>query len=383
MNCKRVRPLLSAYHDGELDAALEVEVAAHLSTCPECTRVLDGYRTLGQDVRELPSVRPPDGMQQAFEARLHRLNASPWRGARSLSLRRGLATAAFAVALAALAFGVYVVLQRMQPIDESAGVVAAYPESGATDVPLDANLTITFAQPMDRASVEDATGITPEMELAFGWEGQTLTIVPFANWQPATTYTLTVATTAHTASGTPLDKPLVLHFTTAGESTGGGLNPIGRFGLIWRAELGGPGGTLGYATDAPQELWCATQPFEHGRMVWTDRLEEDHVHVLTYAADERGGTWQAYVDTFHEGDAESSGLTPPDGLLEPIRGFGKVWREELGGPDARVGWALAPEQGYVGEMQPFEHGLMLWNPLDGVIYVLLDDGIWSAYPLPQ
>jgi uncharacterized protein with LGFP repeats len=123
------------------------------------------------------------------------------------------------------------------------------------------------------------------------------------------------------------------------------------------------------------------QTFERGRMIWVDHLQEDYVYVLTYGADESGGTWQAYEDTFREGDLESGGLTPPEERLEPIRGFGKVWWEELGGPDARVGWALAPEQGYVGEMQLFEHGLMLWNPLDGTTYVLLDDGVWGAYPL--
>jgi hypothetical protein len=284
--------------------------------------------------------------------------------------------------LVALTFGVYVVLEQTQSLEGTVGVAAAYPEDGAMDVPLDANLTITFDRPMDQASVENATGITPETDLAFGWQGQTLTVVPFAAWQPATAYTLTVATSAHTAAGTPLDEPIVLHFTTEG-TAGGGLNPIGRFSTIWRAELGGPGGRLGYATDEVQELWSATQPFERGRMIWVDRLEGDTVYVLTYAADKSGGTWEAYADTFREGDAESDGLTPPGELLEPIRGFGKVWREELGGPDARAGWALAAEQGYVGEMQRFEHGLMLWNPLDGVTYVLVDDGIWSAYPLAE
>ena len=43
MNCKRIRPLLSAYHDGELDPAQEADVTAHLAACPECTRVLEEY----------------------------------------------------------------------------------------------------------------------------------------------------------------------------------------------------------------------------------------------------------------------------------------------------------------------------------------------------
>jgi hypothetical protein len=66
-------------------------------------------------------------------------------------------------------------------------------------------------------------------------------------------------------------------------------------------------------------------------------------------------------------------------MQEPIRGFGKVWRNELGSRDAITGWALASEQGYVGEVQSFEHGVMLWCPLEGVVYVLLDDGGWTAH----
>jgi hypothetical protein len=385
MNCKRIRPLLSAYHDGELDSAQRTEIEAHLAACPECARTLDGYRSLGQDVRGLPSVRPPAGMRAAFETRLHKLSTSHLFGTRSLGLRRALSAVAFALALVALALGVYAVLQQMQLPEGGVTVATTYPGDGATDVPLNANLAITFAQLMDRASVEEATSITPEKELAFGWEGQTMTIVPFTDWEPATTYTLTVATTALAADGTPLEEPLVLSFTTEGEQApaGGGLNPLGRFGVIWRAELGGPGGTMGYATDVAQELWSAAQPFERGRMIWVDYLQEDTVYVLTYGVDESGGTWQAYEDVFREGDLESSGLTPPTGRLEPIRGFGKVWRDELGGPDAPIGWALVPEQGYVGEVQFFEHGLMLWNPLDGTTYVLLDDGVWGAYPLSE
>ena len=385
MNCKRIRPLLSAYQDGELDPAQRAEIETHLAACPDCARTLDGYRSLGQDIRGLPGVRPPAGMQAEFETRLHKLSASPLLGARALGMRRALAAAAFALALVALAFGVYAVLQQMQLPAGGVTVATTYPEDGATDVPLDANLAITFAQAMNRASVEEATSITPEKALAFGWEGQTMTIVPFTDWEPVTTYTLTVATTALAADGTPLEEPLTLSFTTGGEQApaGGGLTPLGRFGIIWRAELGGPGGTMGYATDAAQELWSAVQPFERGRMIWVDHLQEDTVYVLIYGADESGGTWQAYEDTFREGDPENSGLTPPEGRLEPIRGFGKVWRDELGGPDAPVGWALVPEQGYVGEVQFFEHGLMLWNPLDGITYVLLDDGVWGAYSLPE
>jgi len=147
------------------------------------------------------------------------------------------------------------------------------------------------------------------------------------------------------------------------------------------AELGGPGGSLGYATAVEQELWCAEQHFERGQMFWLDQLREDPIYMLYYGAGEPGGNWQRYVDTWREGDPESAGLAPPTGLFEPIRGFGQLWREELNGPSALIGWALEPEQGFTGSVQPFEHGLMLWTPLDQAVYVLWDDGTWTAYPV--
>ncbi len=385
MNCDRIHPLLSIYLDGELDPAQQTEVAAHLTTCQECARALDDFRALGQEVRALPDVPAPAGMRAEFRARLQRRGSRPVPEMHLLA--RGLSTAVFVAALVALALGLPVVLRRMQPLtQQEAGVVDTYPLDGAADVPLDANLTLTFARPMERASVEAAIHITPEAQLAFAWHEETLTLVPFANWQPATTYTLTVASTAREVGGASLNEPFVLCFETAtdGESPAGSLTPIGRFGQVWRDELGGPGGALGYATAVEQELWCAGQHFEHGLMMWLDELHEDHIYVLAYGADESSGTWQRYyTDIWREGDPESAGLTPPAGLFEPIRGFGRLWREELGSPDAAVGWALAPEQGYVGSMQPFEHGLMLWNPLDGVTYVLWDDGTWTAYHTPR
>ena len=381
MSCEHIRPLLSAYLDGELEPAQQAKVVAHLAVCPECARALDDFRTLGQEVRALPDVSVPPGMRAEFGTRLRRRSVFPALGMRPLA--KGLSTVMFVAILIALAVGLSSVLQWMRPLDQVAEVVAAYPLDGATDVPLDANLTLTFARPMDRASVEAATHVTPEMQLAFAWQGETLTVIPSANWQPATTYTLTVASTACEVGGASFDEPLVLRFATA-EVPLGALNPTGRFGYVWRANLGGPGGALGYATAVEQELWCAAQHFERGLMIWLDELHEDHIYVLAYGTDENSGAWQRYVDTWREGDLESAGLTSPGRQFEePIRGFGRLWREELGGPDASVGWALGPEYGYVGSMQPFEHGLMLWNPFDDVTYVLWDDFTWTAYPTPR
>ena len=71
------------------------------------------------------------------------------------------------------------------------------------------------------------------------------------------------------------------------------------------------------------------------------------IYVLYYADSlQNNGEVGIFADTYADGDPESDpSIVPPAGLLQPIRGFGKVWRENQAVRD-RLGWAVAPEQGY-------------------------------------
>jgi hypothetical protein len=64
----------------------------------------------------------------------------------------------------------------------------------------------------------------------------------------------------------------------------------------------------------------------------------------------------------------------PSGFQQPGRGFGKVWREELGGPQAALGWALEKEQGVQGQVQDWDFGTVL--RFRGEVIVLQDRGTW-------
>jgi tRNA A-37 threonylcarbamoyl transferase component Bud32 len=150
--------------------------------------------------------------------------------------------------------------------------------------------------------------------------------------------------------------------------------PGGVFGQIWyesleaRRKLGWAAGEG--ATPAAQ------QSFERGVMFW--RKDTDEIYVLA-----QGGSWQMYIDTWEEGMDEYScpdvaqRQTPPT----PIRGFGKVWCEQLGGPDADIGWAVNDERAYNAHWQSFERGLM-WQGREGYIYALCHDGSWQLHPHP-
>ena len=165
MNCKRIRPMLSAYADGELDATQHAEIQAHLQDCPDCASVLESYHSLGRDIRDLPPVPVPARMREEFSRRLSRERGSLSLWVHRLNPRRRLAEVAALAVVVGLVLGAYALLrERTGPDPDVASLVASYPPDKATDVPLDARLMLTFSRPMERASVEDATAIAPAME---------------------------------------------------------------------------------------------------------------------------------------------------------------------------------------------------------------------------
>jgi LysM repeat protein len=123
----------------------------------------------------------------------------------------------------------------------------------------------------------------------------------------------------------------------------------------------------------------AYQPFEGGFMIWLPRpeLTAPSIYVFTH-----GGQLSLYPDTMpaeaSQGVAEE---TPPEGLFEPVGGFGKVWREHALVRET-LGWATAAEGLYTATFQVESR-----ESLPGVAYLTLPDGkilqlmdsIWRAY----
>jgi hypothetical protein len=91
---------------------------------------------------------------------------------------------------------------------------------------------------------------------------------------------------------------------------------------------------------------AAQQTFERGVMIWVGA--ERRIYVLY--DDQASPAWAAYPDNFNDGQQESDpSLTPPTGLMQPVRGFGLIWRSEAGVRD-RLGWATLPEVGYTAQI---------------------------------
>lgn len=101
----------------------------------------------------------------------------------------------------------------------------------------------------------------------------------------------------------------------------------------------------------------AVEQFERGQMIWIQYADKrgGWLWVTFYDNTRNTIAWELYPDNWHEGDAVSGGETPPAGLYEPARGFGKLWRENQHVRSV-LGWALAPEVGDRGSMQYFQGG---------------------------
>ncbi len=105
-----------------------------------------------------------------------------------------------------------------------------------------------------------------------------------------------------------------------------------------------------------------TQPFERGVMFWRGDTRQ------IYALASNGQFWQV-PDTWNESmPADDPAFSPPGGLLQPVRGFGYLWRNN-GTIREALGWALAQETQYDSFWQDFERGAMFLDR-SGQIYAL-------------
>lgn len=105
-----------------------------------------------------------------------------------------------------------------------------------------------------------------------------------------------------------------------------------------------------FPTPVEGTIQVAEQPFEHGRMFWIQPRGQIWVMIET---EDGHGRWRVYEDTFEDGQPEyDPAIVPPaEGLYQPERGFGKLWREQAEVREA-LGWAVTPDEfGYVSRYE--------------------------------
>jgi hypothetical protein len=104
-----------------------------------------------------------------------------------------------------------------------------------------------------------------------------------------------------------------------------------------------------FPTPTTGEIQVAEQLFQNGRMFWVQPTSQ--IWVLVVRGEGRG-LWTIYPDTFDDAtDPEvDPSLIAPEGLIQPTRGFGKLWRTNQDVREA-LGWATTPEFGYVSRYE--------------------------------
>lgn len=267
-------------------------------------------------------------------------------------------------------------LPTLTPTTTAAPVtLSATPTATATEVPsITPSVTATPSATITETPTPTATDTPPPTDTA----------APTGDNEGLLALALTAAFA--TVIPMPTGAPTLPGALPAGTSPAGGcaFPPPGGFGVVFGSDptllqqLGCPT-PLGQAP-ITATISSATQNYERGVMVWTQGAPPGIYALFS------GGRFQRYDDTFNaDMDPFSGGETAPPGLIEPVRGFGKVWRAF---PDARggLGWARDNEQGGTSAAQAFERGQMIALPQRGEILILVYDagnpasGTWRTVP---
>lgn len=130
------------------------------------------------------------------------------------------------------------------------------------------------------------------------------------------------------------------------------------FGKLWgdnpsvKARIGCP-----YNNGIEQGMNGTLLEFEHGTMYYMPAVT--YQPILIHFED---GSWARVASIWKEGDPVFAGLTPPDGLYEPGKGFGEVWRNQTGlRLRERLGWAKTnKEVNTQVSYLDFYNGFMVW-----------------------
>lgn len=172
------------------------------------------------------------------------------------------------------------------------------------------------------------------------------------------------------AKGTPTPRVTVSPTTTPLPCS---VMPVNGFGNLWR-ESASVRSRLGCPS---AEEWgivnAAEQHFEGGYMFWNG-----DTHTVFVFLDGHPGTYYFFADTWTEDDPTPAPVgTPPQGLYEPVRGFGKIWHAYPGLRQS-LRWATDQEAAVQAAWEPFTKGNMLWTG-DRLIRVMDDEGTWTSH----
>jgi hypothetical protein len=223
--CESIRPLISAFFDGDLTPSESMTLHQHLAECEECRRIVDEYQRIRSDLHSLPPTpEPPDHLaNRILSETVDRPRPTGMRrvfGATTAKI--GLSTVA---ALAILAVISAFLLVRGYNQGLTPSVVNSTPDS-AQNWPVYEPIKIEFNKPMNHSSVEENLQVWPPGErdrIPISWDGNTLIVGSSSSqstlFLPDTSYQVMVLGSAQDAYGHQLGKTWSVAFRTSPIST--------------------------------------------------------------------------------------------------------------------------------------------------------------------
>jgi|GEM_PF-3259210 len=306
----------------------------------------------------------------------------------------------------------------------------------ATNVPLSQEITITFTQPMDADTVDEAFHFYQEgtdeflNNLKYNGllyiEGATLTFIPSSDLAPGTTYWIKIKSTAKSAQGAPLDgdgdgvgeegedDDWKLMLTTVGESIISPPPPSptqlpDKWSEVYGQKQGLSGKVTSLAIDGQAHLWVATYD-PYGLYRLNGQSFEDKISSFNYspingflclAADRQGSLWVS-PDTRGQSDPNAPRLARwNEGIWQKVsaKNLGLTQDEailKIAFDSSATAWMITSE----GRVVSYNHknGQVISYPseaidpyamLSGALLVDNQDNVWvgsamsGVYKLPK
>lgn len=114
------------------------------------------------------------------------------------------------------------------------------------------------------------------------------------------------------------------------------------------------------------------QQYEKGFMIW--RADTGDIWVYVSGSRNRLNVHPSGA----YGGLPDNTIPPPTGFVQPIMGFGKVWRN-LNNYSSALGWATRPEVSFTLQFGVLNGQMVEFRLPDGSAIVRYADGFWSAF----
>ncbi len=218
--CESIRPLISAFFDGDLTPSESTILHKHLAECTECRAVVDEYQRIRSDLRDLPQASPPDNLANSvWMETVERPRPTGVRRIFSATTAKvGLSTVA-ALAILAVISAFLVVRGYNQGLTPA--IASSEPTTSQT-WPVYQPVKIVFNKPMNHKSVEENLQVWPPGErdrIPTSWQGNTLVLGSSSSqstlFLPGTNYQVMVLGTAQDAYGHQIGRTWSISFTTS------------------------------------------------------------------------------------------------------------------------------------------------------------------------